>query len=161
MIGVVGSKRLTKKINDNLMATVKKSITINVNVEKVYNYLRDPSNQPEWMPGMIEVKVITGSDVGDRFKWTYKMAGILLEGETTITELVPNERIVTDSKGGVKSTFDFKLKSVGEVTSVELTIDYTVPVPVLGRLAEKVILKRNEREADLAMGNIKEMLEGQ
>jgi uncharacterized membrane protein len=141
------------------MATVKRSITINANVEKVYNYLRDPNNQPEWMPGMIEVKDITGTNIGEGFKWTYKMAGILLHGETTVTDLVPNKRIVTDSKGGVKSTFDFKLEPTGDVTSLELTIDYSVPVPVLGKLAEKVILKRNEREADLAMENLKERLE--
>lgn len=148
-----------KNINDNIMATIKRNITIKADVEKVYDYLIDPSNQPEWMPGMIEVNDITGSSVGDRFKWTYKMAGIMLKGETTITKIVPNERIVTDSKGGVKSTFDFNLESRDEETSLKLTIDYTVPVPVLGKLAEKVILKRNEREADLAMENIKERLE--
>ncbi len=142
------------------MATVKRSVTINATVEKVYNYITNPKNDPEWLPGMIEVKDLAGSDVGDRFKWTYKMAGILFEGETTITELVPNKRFVTDSKGGVKSTFTFNLESQGEATLMELTIDYTIPIPVLGKLAEKVILKRNEREADLAMDNIKEKLEG-
>ena len=142
------------------MATLKKIITIHANVEKVFNYLRNPNNQPEWMPGMVQVKDITGSEVGDRFKWTYKMAGIMLDGESTFTELVPHERIVTDSKGGVKSIFDFKMKPEGEGTALEVIIDYTVPVPVLGKLAEKVILKRNEREADMAMENIKERLEG-
>jgi len=88
------------------------------------------------------------------------MAGILFEGETTITELVPNKRIITDSKGGVKSTFTFNLEAQGKATLMELTIDYTIPIPVLGKLAEKVILRRNEREADLAMENIEERLEG-
>jgi len=34
-----------------------------------------------------------------------------------------------------------------------------VPVPVLGKLAEKLVLKRDEREADLWMQNTKEHLE--
>jgi hypothetical protein len=38
---------------------------------------------------------------------------------------------------------------------LELNIDYRVPVPVLGKIAEKMILGKNEREADLAMENIK------
>jgi len=50
------------------MATIKRSITINATVEKVYNYLTDPKNDPEWIPGMIEVKDLAGSDAGDRFK---------------------------------------------------------------------------------------------
>ncbi len=37
--------------------------------------------------------------------------------------------------------------------------DYTIPVPVLGKLAEQLVLKRNQREADLSMQNIKERLE--
>jgi hypothetical protein len=38
-------------------------------------------------------------------------------------------------------------------------LDYTIPVPVLGKLAEQLVLKRNQREADLSMENIKERLE--
>ena len=43
---------------------------------------------------------------------------------------------------------------------MKLEIEYTIPVPVLGKLAEKIVLKRNEREADLALINIKEKMEG-
>jgi len=43
---------------------------------------------------------------------------------------------------------------------MELDIEYTIPIPVLGKIAEKILLKRNEREADLAMSNIKENMEG-
>jgi hypothetical protein len=43
---------------------------------------------------------------------------------------------------------------------MELDIEYTIPIPVLGKIAEKIMLKRNEREADLAMANVKEKMEG-
>jgi len=44
-------------------------------------------------------------------------------------------------------------------TKLGLDIDYTTPVPVLGKLAEKVVFKRNQREAQMSMENIKERLE--
>jgi hypothetical protein len=88
------------------------------------------------------------------------MAGVLLKGETTVTEHLPNERIVSQGKGGVTSTWIFSFKTQDGGTMMELDIEYTIPIPVLGKIAEKIVLKRNEREADLAMSNIKEKMEG-
>jgi hypothetical protein len=39
-------------------------------------------------------------------------------------------------------------------------IEYTIPVPVLGKIAEGLVLRQNEKEADLAMANIKAKMEG-
>jgi uncharacterized membrane protein len=143
------------------MATVKKSTQINASIESVYNYITDHNNEPDWMPGMIEVHLTTGSggSVGDRYQWRYKMAGMIFDGETTITEIIPNKKIVTESKGGIKSTFTFIFEPNEEGTLLELIIDYTIPVPILGKIAEKIILGKNEREADLAMENIKVQVE--
>jgi uncharacterized membrane protein len=142
------------------MAKVKRSITINAPVEKVFNYLADPMNQPEWVPSIMEIKDVSGSGVGQHFRWTYKMAGVLLKGESTTTEHIPNKRTVTQSKGGVTSTWIHNFESHDGGTMMELDIEYTIPIPVIGKLAEKIVLKRNEREADLAMANIKEKMEG-
>lgn len=142
------------------MANVNRSITINAPLEKVFNYLSDPNAQPEWVPSLVSVTDVTGSGEGQQYRWTYKMAGVLLNGETTVTEHIPNKRRVTQSKGGVISTWIIKLEPNDGGTMMELDIEYTVPVPVLGKLAEKLVLKRNEREADLAMTNIKEQMEG-
>ncbi len=142
------------------MAKVKRSITINAPVEKVFNYLADPMNQPEWVPSIMEIKDVSGSGVGQHFRWTYKMAGVLLKGESTTTEHIPNERTVTQIKGGVTSTWIHNFETHDGGTMMELDIEYTIPIPVIGKLAEKIVLKRNEREADLAMANIKEKMEG-
>ena len=142
------------------MAKVKRSITINAPAEKVFNYIDDPMNQPEWVPSIMEITDVSGSGVGQHHRWTYKMAGVLLKGETTVTEHIPNERRVTQSKGGVTSTWILSFKTQDGGTMMELDIEYTIPIPVIGKLAEKIVLKRNEREADLAMANIKEKMEG-
>jgi len=142
------------------MKRVERSIMINVAVEKGFNFISDPMNQIDWMPSMVSVKDVSGSGLGTSFRWTYKMAGLLLEGESTFTEHIPIKRIVTESKGGVKSTFTFDFEPHNDGTILKLVIEYNIPIPVLGKIGETILLKRNEREADLAMANIKEILEG-
>ena len=60
---------------------------------------------------------------------------------------------------GIKNTFTFILEPNEKGTMLELNIDYTIPVPVLGKIAERIVLGKNEREADLAMENIKIQVE--
>ncbi len=40
-----------------------------------------------------------------------------------------------------------------------LRLDYEVPIPLLGRLAESVLVKLNEREIDTMLQNLRERLE--
>ena len=142
------------------MPTINNSINISAPVEKVFAYVADPMNDPEWFVGLTEVKDVTGSGVGQHYHWKYSMIGVPLKGEATITEHVPNERVVVETKGGVTSTFTYTFASHEGGTKLDSSVDYTIPVPVLGKLAEKLVFKRNEREARMGMENIKERLEG-
>jgi carbon monoxide dehydrogenase subunit G len=142
------------------MARVERSITVNAPVEKVFAYLDDPMTQLAWLPGMVEVKDVTGKGVGSHFQWTYKMVGVHFRGRGTVIEHVSDERIVVESKGGIVSTWTWTFEPHDGGTKLNLDIEYTVPVPVLGKLAEALVLKQNEREADLAMANIKAKMEG-
>ena len=142
------------------MAKITRDILINAPVEKVFEYASNPLNQPEYWPSMLEVKDIEEQPGGGRnYNWVYKMAGIRLNGSTETTEFVENERIVTKSSGGVESTFTYTYKPEGEGTRLTMELEYVVPVPVIGKLAEGFILKTNEREADTVMGNLKDRLE--
>ncbi len=142
------------------MAKITRDILINAPVEKVFEYASNPVNQPEYWPSMLEVKDIEEQPGGGRnYNWVYKMAGIRLNGSTETTEFVENERIVTKSSGGVESTFTYTYKPEGEGTRLTMELEYVVPVPVIGKLAEGFILKTNEREADTVMGNLKDRLE--
>ena len=141
------------------MAKVEQSIIINAPVEKVFSYVCDPMNQLEWLPSMTDVRDITGEGVGQKFGWTYKMMGISFKGETEVVESVANQRRIIKSTGGIQSTWTWTFKSENGKTVVNLAVEYTIPVPVLGKVAEQLVLRQNEREAALSMTNIKERLE--
>jgi uncharacterized membrane protein len=141
------------------MARVHRNIEIKAPVNKVYACIEDPKTFPEWVTNMIEVKDLTGSGVGTHYNWTWKMVGMGFNGEATFTEDVPNKRIVLKSKGGITSTWTYTFEPHGDVTTLDVDVDYTVPVPVLGKLAEKLIFKRNDRDLEMALMNLKDRLE--
>ena len=101
-----------------------------------------------------------GKGVGQRFSWTYKMIGIPFKGETDVAEYIPSELIVYETTGGIASTWTWQFKPMDSGTQLQLAVEYTIPVTVLGKVAELVVLRRNEREVDMAINNIKEKLEG-
>lgn len=142
------------------MAKLEKSVTIIAPVEKVFSYITNPMNELEFTPGMTEVRDIIGQGVGRRFKWTYKMMGIPLKGDSEVTEYVPNQRYVEKSKGGIDSTWTWTFKTKDGGTLLNLAIEYTIPVPVLGKIGERLVLRQNEREANTALAYVKDKLEG-
>jgi uncharacterized membrane protein len=137
------------------MAKVEKSVTVDAPVERVFAYLKDPMSNLEWLPGMMEVTKVSGEGVGARFRWVYKMAGIALEGESTALEFVPNQRFVTESKSGIVSTWTWDFAPQNGGTRIDLMVDHIAPIPVLGKLAEGLVVRQNERVLDTALENIR------
>lgn len=75
-------------------------------------------------------------------------------------EVISEQARVIKSTGGILSTWTWTFKPENGKTLVNLVVEYTIPVPVLGKVAEQLVLRQNEREADLAITNLKERLEG-
>ena len=142
------------------MQTIERSIEIKGPVDRVFAYVANPNNLTEWMASLVEVRNVTGTGAGQRFEWTYKMVGLPFQGETTVVEDVPNERRVTQSTGGIESQWTLTFAPIEEGTRLTLEIEYTIPLPVLGKLAERLVVGRNEREMALSLENIKDRCEG-
>jgi uncharacterized membrane protein len=142
------------------MAKIHKSILIHAPVDKVFHYLIDPRNMPEIWPAMVEIRNVTPiPNGGTKFGWVYQMAGMHFEGESETTELIPNSLYVTHSTKGIESTFRWEFESVKNGTQINLETEYKIPIPLLGKLAEAVILKQNEHEAETTLKNLKDRME--
>ncbi len=87
------------------------------------------------------------------------MAGMILQGDNETLEFIQNKRSVARSRGGVDSTWTWTYEPQDGGTKLSVHIEYTIPVPVLGKIAEGLVLRQNEKEADLAMANIKAKME--
>ena len=142
------------------MAKVYKTITINAPLEKVFNYITDQSKLPEIWPSLIENKVIERlPNGGAKTQYVYKMAGMKFEGISIDTEFVPNQKTVSKTEGGVGSEITWECQPEGEGTKVTFSGEYTVPVPLLGKMAEAFIVKQNENEAEIILENLKARME--
>jgi uncharacterized protein YndB with AHSA1/START domain len=142
------------------MAKVTKTVTINAPVEKVFDYMSDPNHMLEFWPSLIEVKDVRPSSVGGKdFAWVYKMAGIHFHGASEAIEYVANQRMVIKSTKGINTRFVWTYELQNGGTKLTLEVEYTIPVPLLGKLAENFIVKMNEREAETMLENLKARME--
>ena len=142
------------------MISQRCSIRIDAPREAVSAYIDDPRNMPEWLPSLVEVREVQGAGLGQRFAWTYKMGGLHFDGKSTVIDYVPGERSVHESNGGITSTWTTTLQPRSDGTELTIEVEYTVPVPVLGKLAEKLAVRRDARELEEALENIKLSVEG-
>jgi ribosome-associated toxin RatA of RatAB toxin-antitoxin module len=143
------------------MVKVERSILLNAPVEQVFDYMADVHSNLEIIPGMIDIRDIqeTPSHIGSHFRWTYKMAGIKFDGETTVLEWEQYKRVVTDSKGGIRAKWYFTYGREAAGSKLTIAVEYEVPMPVLGKLAEAVVHRQNEKELELALSNVKAHVE--
>jgi uncharacterized protein YndB with AHSA1/START domain len=142
------------------MAQVERSVLIQAPVEKVFSFAADPAHLPEFWPSMMEVNDIQPlPSGGHRFHWVYQMAGMRFDGTSDDVEYLPNQQLVQKGKGGIESTITWTFQSEAAGTKVTFRAEYVVPVPLLGRLAEAVIVKVNEHETETLLANLKARME--
>lgn len=135
------------------------SIVINAPVDKVYELMEDTERLPEWMPLLIDVSDIQGEGVGQTFNWTYKFIGIKFKGKSEVVERVTNKKSVVKSTAGIESEWTWDLAQEGNGTKVDLVVEYTIPVPVLGKFAEPFVVKQGIKDIKHTLDTFKNLLE--
>jgi len=144
------------------MAKLEKSIHIEAPVEKVSAFLTEPANWPTIWPSMLECQGTEKSPDGSHYTsvhWVYKMSGMRFEGDSDTIEYVPNQRVATKSRSGIENTVVWTFEPEESGTRATFSVEYVVPVPVLGKLAANAIVKSNEREMDVVLENLKKAME--
>jgi uncharacterized membrane protein len=141
------------------MAFWKNSIVIHAPADRVFAYVDDPSTLPEWLTSMVEIRNVIGTGAGQQQEWTYNMAGFLLRGQATVVEHVANKSAVHQTIGMISSNFGYAVEPHEEGTVLTLEVEYSVPIPVLGKLAEHIVLRWNAREFELALLTVKDLME--
>ena len=142
------------------MAKAEKSVFIKAPVDKVFTYAVEPANQPDFWPSLLETTDIEPlPDGGFRDRWVYKMGGVRFKGSGETTEYVANRRFVNVTKGGIPSVQTWTFEPEPGGTRVTFSVDYTVPIPLLGKMAEALIVRMNQREADTLLANLRDKME--
>ena len=143
------------------MERIKRTAFIEAPPAKVFGYLMDPRNLPEIWPSMVEVSNVKTRPDGTTSSndFTYKMAGVKLQGHTEFTDVERDRRIVWKSEGGIKSTIRWTFAPHGFGTDVIDEVEYELPANLLTRLAAPFVRRINEHEADACVHNLKARME--
>jgi uncharacterized protein YndB with AHSA1/START domain len=146
------------------MARIQRCISIAASPERVFAALVNWAGLTRW-------STITdkhhGADqcvgVGDVFDQTVRIAGLRLDTHWRVTEYDPPRAVayhVTADAGG-RMTIRQTVHAGDSGSRVEFDIDYDLPAGFLGELLDKVYVeRRNQREAEHSLANLKDLLEG-
>jgi uncharacterized protein YndB with AHSA1/START domain len=138
------------------MSTIHKTIEIRAPVAQVFSYVAQPEHLPEIWPNLIAVTQVEHTpEGGHRFGWMYKMAGLRLRGHSETVAIEPNHLLVDRSDKGLPNTFRWTYQPKDGATEVTLDVDYEAPF----RLAEPVLRRINERDAEQLLTNLKAKME--
>ena len=140
------------------MVSVRKSVVISAPPDRVFDYVTEPSTMAEWLTKMVEVRDIVGTGEGQQYEWTYKYTGLLLRGQSVVVQHVPNRLAVSQSIGMIGSTWTFRVEPHEEGSTLTIEVEYSVPIPVLGKIAEHVAVRLDARDLETSLTNVQDML---
>ena len=142
------------------MKHISKSIEINASAERVFEFITNPVNLPGVWPSMTEVSnVKRTADGRHEFDWVYRMAGFPFKGHSKTIDLEHGVRSTVQNEGGIPSTFRWQFEKKGTGMRLALDVDYEIPAPVIGKIAEAVVARLNEHECVHLLANVKATIE--
>ena len=138
------------------MSTIHKMVEIRAPAAQIFSYLAEPDHLPEIWPNLVEVSNVEHTPQGGhRFSWVYKMAGLRLHGHSETIAIEPNHLLVDRSDRGMPNTFRWTYEPHDGTTRLTLEVEYQAPF----RMAEPILRRINEHDADQLLANLKQKME--
>ncbi len=135
--------------------TAADSRQIAADVETVFAFLDDPHNHAAVTPGLTEVRDVERLDTGGkRLTYTYRMAGIGVDGEIVQTVHEPGERMYFELRGRLTGTIDLTFEAVDDETVLEYEAAYRLPESTLTAAGAPVIRRFNARQLRTTLDNV-------
>ena len=141
------------------MFTPIKSVIINTPLDKVFNYICNPKNMLEWHPNITKIQNVVSKGENFRWDWGYKMMGVPFTGNARIITKIDYNDLRIENTGGINSNWTFSFTPQAGGTRLDFEVGYTMPTEVLDRVNELLALKRNDRMTEMALANIKGVME--
>ncbi len=145
------------------MTIIQKSITVNAPVSQIQSLLDDAHKTTEWYAGMEAIKPEAGYpvEVGSQATITIKAGGMSLDSDLKVTQNEPGKVRQFAMEGMITGTNTWSFREDGNVTHIDLLIDYEMSGGGLGKLMDKLFVERmNDKNAATSLGNLKKLVEG-
>jgi len=147
------------------VAKIDKSIEVSASREDVFEALTDLDLLPVWSTITVETHGTPRKPIeeGDTFEQTLRVLGRNLESRWEVTELQRPQRVAYSSEapGGGMLRMVQTVEQADGGSRVDVELDYELPGGLIGELFDSAYAeRRNERELEHSLHNLKELLEG-
>jgi uncharacterized membrane protein len=147
-----------------MMARVERQIEVDRTPEEVFELLIDLDRLPEWATMVLENHDTPQKPLraGQKFGQTIRIAGRNLTTQWEVSELEAGRRVAYRATGPAGASLEMhqRIAPRDGGSRVELEIDYDLPGGALGDAVDRIYVeRRNEREAEHSLSNLKELLE--
>lgn len=141
------------------MVYVSDSIIVSASPKTVFEILDDPETHAEITPSISDIRNVTSrSNGGKELEYTYRLAGVPIDGRLVQTIHDPPTQHVFALEGGITGAITLDIESVEEGTQVTYSAEYAIPGRVISRVIEPVVRWYNERELESTMENLHTLL---
>ena len=140
------------------MPKVETSVTIRAPIEKIFDTIVDPELTTRWSSGVNEVTNINGNpwEKGSSIDMSYHVLGMKFTQHMVTSEIEKPRKVIYLMEGGFPGTFEFALDPQGQVTKVDIRLDYSVPGGIVGKIANQVLLERmNQKNIESSADGLK------
>lgn len=125
------------------MTRIEHSITIEAPVEQVFAYAADYRTWNEWFEGVSDFKPTTAVTQGNGARYAYKarLLGVSASVETEVHDFVNNRGWTGLATRGIPHRTHWKFESIGSGTKFTYTLEYQLPIPLLGSVFDSMFMK--------------------
>ena len=144
------------------MVKVEGTVVINRPIEEVFAFLANPDKSSQWQGMVLEAKQTSEGPVGvgTTGQSSSQFLGRRIESTWEVTEYELNRKTAFKSTSGpVPYEQSATLETVDEGTKVTLVAEYEVGG--FFKLAEPIVARMGQRQAEADFANLKDLLEAQ
>lgn len=142
------------------MVKVEGTVVINRPIEEVFEFLTKPDNFPQWQGSVLEAKQTSEGPVrvGTTGQVASHFLGRRIESTWEVTAYELNRKTALKTTSGpIPYTQSANLESVDDGTVVTLVAEYEVGG--FFKLAEPIVARVAQRQADADNANLKDLME--
>ncbi len=137
------------------MGTVSETVHVDASPEEVFAFLDDPENHMTVTPSISEIDDVQRlENGGKRLSYTFRMAGIPLDGELVQTVHEEGEQMAFDMRGHLSGEIVLTMTAVDGGTELTYSATYEIPGQVIASVAEPFARRYNERELRTTLENV-------
>ena len=146
------------------MTKLTNTIEIEASPEKVFALASDMKNMNEASKGRPEVEITSKGPigVGTTMHFVGAAGGSTAEMDLEVTEFVKNKKYVMHTIGASKTkmAFTYTFEPTAKGTKVTNDMEYEVPYSILGKLIDKLKVKKDIEESNIKLlENMKKAIE--